>query len=69
MTAKREGIGDLLAEGPYHAAKKIGGGAEYWVVQNKGMSVGGGDRRPQKGGLLNHMVSNRGPDHLRGSLS
>jgi aldehyde:ferredoxin oxidoreductase len=69
MTAKREGIGDLLAEGPYHAAKKIGGGAEYWVVQNKGMSVGGGDRRPQKGGLLNHMVSNRGPDHLRGSPS
>jgi len=69
MTAGRQGIGDLLAEGPYRFAKKLGGGAEYWIVQNKGMSIGGGDRRAQKGGLLNHMVSNRGPDHLRGSPS
>lgn len=69
MTAKREGVGNLLAEGPYNAAKEIGDGAEYWVIQNKGMCAGGGDRRPQKGGLLNHMVSNRGPDHLRGSPS
>lgn len=69
MTAHREGIGDLLAEGPYRAAQKIGRGADYWLVTCKGMAVGGGDRRPQKGGLLNHMVSCRGPDHLRGSPS
>lgn len=67
MTARRQGIGNLLAEGLYNTAKKIGGGAQYWVLQNKGMSVGAADRRAQKGGLLNHMVSNRGPDHLRGS--
>jgi aldehyde:ferredoxin oxidoreductase len=69
MTARREGIGDLLAEGPARAAKQIGNGADYWHVSCKGMAVGGGDRRPQKGGLLNHMVSSRGPDHLRGSPS
>jgi aldehyde:ferredoxin oxidoreductase len=27
------------------------------------------NRSPQKGGVLNHMVSSRGPDHLRGSPS
>jgi aldehyde:ferredoxin oxidoreductase len=67
--AKREGIGDLLAEGLYRAAKKIGKEAEYYALVNKRMSTGGGDRRVQIGGLLNHMVSTRGPDHLRGSPS
>jgi len=69
MTAKREGIGDILAEGPYRWAKDLGPEHLYWVVQNKKMFVGGGDRRVQKGGILNHMVSSRGPDHLRGSPS
>jgi len=69
MTARRQGIGDLLAEGPYRWAKELGEDALYWVIHNKRMSVGGGDRRVQKGGILNHMVSNRGPDHLRGSPS
>ena len=69
LTARRQGIGDLMAEGPYRWAKDLGEDALYWVVQNKKMFVGGGDRRVQKGGILNHMVSNRGPDHLRGSPS
>jgi aldehyde:ferredoxin oxidoreductase len=69
MTAYRRGIGDLLAEGPYRWAKGLGDEALYWVIHNKKMSVGGGDRRVQKGAILNHMVSNRGPDHLRGSPS
>jgi aldehyde:ferredoxin oxidoreductase len=69
MVAKRDGVGDLLAEGLYRTAKKIGKGAEYYALINKNMSVGGGDRRAQVGGLLNHMVSTRGPDHLRGSPS
>jgi aldehyde:ferredoxin oxidoreductase len=67
--ANRQGIGDLLADGLKRMAEVIGGDAGYWIIQNKGMSVGGADRRPQKGGLLNVMVSTRGPDHLRGSPS
>jgi aldehyde:ferredoxin oxidoreductase len=69
MVARREGIGDLLAEGIYNFAKKIGPEAEYCVIQVKGMTAGGADRRAQKGGLLNHSVSTRGADHLRGSPS
>ncbi len=69
MTAHRQGFGDKLAEGPYRWAKELGEEALYWVLHNKKMSVGGGDRRVQRGGVLNHMVSNRGPDHLRGSPS
>jgi len=69
LTARRQGIGALVAEGPAVIAEKIGGEAGYWFILNKGMNVGGADRRPQKGGLLNVMVSTRGPDHLRGSPS
>ena len=69
MTARRQGIGDLMAEGAHRMSLEIGGDAPYWVLQNKGMNVGAADRRAQKGGLLNHMVSTRGPDHLRGSPS
>ena len=69
MTARRQGIGDMLAAGAHRMSLEIGGEAPYWVLQNKGMSVGAADRRAQKGGVLNHMVSTRGPDHLRGSPS
>jgi aldehyde:ferredoxin oxidoreductase len=69
MVAFRQGIGNLMAEGPYLFAKNLGGDAERHVLQNKGLSMGGGDRRPQRGAILNHMVSSRGPDHLRGSPS
>ena len=34
-TAKREGIGDLLAEGPYWMAQSIGRGAEKHVSYEK----------------------------------
>jgi aldehyde:ferredoxin oxidoreductase len=66
-TAGREGIGNILADGPYPTAEAIGGDAHYWIDTCKGMSEL--NRSPQKGGVLNHMVSNRGPDHLRGSPS
>jgi len=69
LTARREGIGDFIAEGIYNFSKKLGPEAEYCVIQAKGMTAGGADRRAQKGGLLNHSVSTRGADHLRGSPS
>jgi len=67
MTAKRQGIGDLLAEGPNALARAVGGDAAYWLSAHRNMTAG--NRSPQKGGVLNHLVSARGPDHLRGSPS
>ncbi len=59
---KREGIGDLLAEGAIHAARKIGKGAEEYVTHCKGMVVGCNDIRITKGMALNH-VSGTVPAH------
>ena len=39
--ARREGIGDLLAEGTRIAAEKIGRGAEYFAIQVGGMELSG----------------------------
>jgi len=66
--AKREGFGDLLADGAVRAGKKIGRGAERYVNQCKGMVHGGGDLRPLKGMALSHAVATRGNDHLRGLI-
>ena len=38
MTARREGIGDVMAEGPFGAAQKIGGDAEGHAIHIKGCS-------------------------------
>ena len=38
--AKREGIGDVLADGVMHAAKRIGKGAEKFAVHIGGQEVG-----------------------------
>jgi aldehyde:ferredoxin oxidoreductase len=67
LTSRREGIGAIIADGPDAMANAIGGEAPYWFATQKGMSEI--NRSPQKGGVLNHMVSSRGPDHLRGSPS
>jgi len=65
--AKREGFGNLLAEGPVKAAQQIGRGAEnYIAVQSKGLTYGMDDVRACKGYALNIATSTRGADHLRG---
>jgi aldehyde:ferredoxin oxidoreductase len=65
--AKREGFGNLLAEGPLNAAKKIGKGAEYYVINIKGLGHEATDRRGFRGSALQHATSTRGADHMRGS--
>jgi len=67
LTSRREGFGAIAADGPVAVANAIGGEAPYWFATCKGMSEV--NRSVQKGGILNHMVSARGPDHLRGSPS
>lgn len=65
--AKKEGFGDLLAEGAARAAKRIGWGADKYVAHSKGMGFGvGDDIRFWKGYALNMATSTRGGCHLRG---
>jgi aldehyde:ferredoxin oxidoreductase len=63
--ARREGVGDLLAEGSYLAAKKLGKGMDA-VVHAKGMTLSAGMTRVSKGVTFATAVASRGGDHLRG---
>ncbi|RLF39731.1 MAG: aldehyde:ferredoxin oxidoreductase [Thermoplasmata archaeon] len=65
MIAKREGIGDILAEGVKRAAKIIGKGAERYAVHVRGMEPPAYDVRGIKGMALAFMTSPRGACHLR----
>ncbi|MEM3458722.1 MAG: aldehyde ferredoxin oxidoreductase family protein [Candidatus Bathyarchaeia archaeon] len=62
---KREGIGDILAEGVKGAAEKIGNGAEKLALHIKGVEVTGYDLRCLKTAALGFAVSFRGADHNR----
>ena len=62
---KREGIGDMLAEGVRVAGKKIGKGAEKLAQHIKGLEVTGYDLRCLKTAALGFAVSFRGADHNR----
>ena len=65
--ARREGFGNLLAEGPVRAAKQLGRGAEKHIpMYSKGMTYGMDDVRAIKGYALSAATSTRGADHLRG---
>ena len=55
--AKREGIGDVLAEGVVKAAEKIGNGAIDCISYSKGRTSGILDYRVLKGGLLGEVTS------------
>jgi len=65
MIAKREGIGDVLAEGPLRAAGKIGKGSEKLLIHVKGMSNLHSDERPTPALALGIATGTRGSDHLR----
>lgn len=62
--ANREGFGNILADGAFKAAEKIGKGDEY-VMHVKGMDVIMADPRGLKGFGLGYAVATRGGDHLR----
>lgn len=64
--AHREGIGDLLAEGPYWMAQKIGRGAEKYVCHMKKLEPSLEEVRGHKAIALAFHTSTRGGDHLRG---
>jgi len=62
--ARREGVGDLLAEGTKGAAEKVGGESWKWAVQVHGLEQSRVDTRVAKAYSLAFAVNPRGPDHL-----
>ncbi len=65
MIARREGLGDVLAEGVKRASESIGKGSEDYAVHVKGMEPPAYDVRGIKGMALAFMTSSRGACHLR----
>lgn len=61
---KREGIGDLLAEGTMRMAEKLGKGSEKFAMHVKGLELPGYDSRAAKVTGLAYAVANRGGDHI-----
>ena len=66
LIASRQGIGDLLAEGTRRAAAKIGGGAERFAMQTKGVDLGMHEPRVKPGLGVGYAVANHGGDHCTG---
>jgi aldehyde:ferredoxin oxidoreductase len=64
LIARREGVGQLLADGTLAAALKIGRKAEKYVCHSKGMTEVE-DVRGFPGWALGYAISNRGADHLK----
>jgi len=64
--AKREGIGNILAEGTKKAGQLIGNGAEYYAMTAKGLELPGYEPRAAKAHGLGYAVSNIGGSHMYG---
>jgi aldehyde:ferredoxin oxidoreductase len=62
---KREGVGELLADGVKVAGEKIGNGADKLAAHIKGVETTGYDLRCLKTAALGFAVSFRGADHNR----
>ena len=63
--AKREGFGNVFADGIVEAAKRIGKGSEKYAMHVKGLDIPAQDGRAQKSMAIAHAASVRGADHLR----
>ncbi len=66
LIARRQGIGNLLAEGVRRAAEAIGGDAPYFAMHVKGEEMPMHDPRGKVGVGLGYAVSDTGADHLVG---
>ncbi len=64
MIGKREGLGDLLADGMSLAARKLGKGAEGFAMHVKGMPLPFHEPRGKVGVGIGYAVSPTGPDHM-----
>ena len=68
LTARREGLGALLAAGSLRAAQSLGGGSEVWTMQVKGLEMPGYDPRHHTGVGMGLAMSARGACHNRAGL-
>ena len=64
MIGRREGLGDILAEGAKRAAEKIGGGASQYAMHIKGQELPMHDPRGKVGLGIGYAVSPTGADHM-----
>jgi aldehyde:ferredoxin oxidoreductase len=62
--ARREGIGDLMAEGTKIMAEKVGQGADHFAMHVKGLELPAYDPRAAKICGLGYVTANRGGDHI-----
>lgn len=62
--ARREGIGDLLAEGTRRMSQKLGKGSEKFAMNVKGLELPAYDSRAVQITGLAYAVANRGGDHI-----
>jgi aldehyde:ferredoxin oxidoreductase len=67
--ARREGFGNILAEGSLRAARMIGKGAEAYAMQSKGLELAGYEPRGLKATGFGYATSTIGGSHGNGSLA
>src|SRR5207249_6812209 len=63
--SRREGLGNLLAEGTRRAAREIGGNAADFAPHVKGLELPGYEPRALQTMALGFAVGSRGADHNR----
>ena len=66
---RREGFGNILAEGALRAARHIGKGAEAYAMHVKGLELPGYEPRGLKATGFGYATSNIGGSHGNGSLA
>lgn len=64
MIGKREGLGDILAEGVMRAAEKIGKGAAKYALHVKGLELPMHEPRGKRSLALAYSLSPTGADHM-----
>lgn len=62
--ARRQGFGDILAEGSLRAAEKIGGNAKFFAIQVKGQELAMHEPRGKYNVGMGYAISEIGADHL-----
>jgi len=64
LIARREGIGDVLADGTRRAAERIGRGAQEYAMHVKGVELGMHEPRLKQGLGISYAVNPLGGDHM-----
>ncbi len=68
MIAKRQGVGDLLAEGSMRMAERLGNDSGHYAMHVKGLELPAYDPRAVKITGLGYVTANRGGDHMNGYI-